>query len=231
MKSNLSKVLVLLPLLVLLFGCHSTKIIGTYKAPDLTKTYDDIFVVGLVGKQLTDKSVAADLVDMLQKRKVNAQAIKGTITPDMELTDEKKKEIADELKSKGFDSVLTFALVSVDDKETYTPASYSTVTYGGYGGGYGGGYYPTGAHYGSYWGYYGYHSPQVYQEGYYTSSTVYTLEAALYDLETEGLVWSARSETLDPSSVNSFSIEYAETVAYQLLKDGIVLTKKQNEKK
>ncbi len=224
MKSYFSKFLVLLPLVVLLFGGHSTKIIGTYKAPDLTKTYDDIFVVGLVGTQLTDKSVAADLVDMLQKRKVNAQAIKGTITPDMELTDEKKKEIADELKSKGFDSVLTFALVSVDDKETYTPASYSTVTYGG-------GYYPIGAHYGSYWGYYGYHSPQVYQEGYYTSSTVYTLEAALYDLETEGLVWSARSETLDPSSVNSFSIEYAETVAYQLLKDAIVLTKKQNEKK
>lgn len=227
MKSTLLKSLVFISLFATLAGCHSTKIIGTYKSPDAKGPYDDIFVVGLVGDQLTDKSIAADLVDMLQKRKVNAQAIKGTITPDMDLTDAKKKEIANELKSKGFDSILTFALVSIDEKENYVPGTYTSGGYGGYGG-----YYPMNyGYYGSYWGYYGYHSPQVYQEGYYTSSTVYTLEAVLYDLETEGLVWSARSETLDPSSVNSFSIEYAETVAYQMLKDGIVLTKKENEKK
>jgi len=216
MKSVFSKVLVLIPLVVILVGCTSTKIVGTYKSPDVKGPYDDIFVVGLVGDQLTDKSIAADIVDMLQKRKVNAQAIKGTITPDMDLTDAKKKEIAAELKKKGFDSILTFALVSVDEKENYVPGTVSTAAY-----------YPTNyGYYGSYWGYYGYHSNQIYQEGYYTSSTVYTLEAALYDLETEALVWSARSETLDPSSVNSFSIEYAETVAYQLLKDRVVISKK-----
>lgn len=221
MKSNFLKRLVLIPMIALLVGCTSTKIIGTYKSPDLNGPYDDIFVVGLVGDQLTDKSIEADLVDMLQKRKVNAQAIKGTITPDLDLSDAKKKEIAAELESKGFDSILTFALVSIDEQENYVPATYSTAAYGGY--------YPMNyGYYGSYWGYYGYHSPQVYQEGYYTSSKVFTLEAALYDLETEALVWSARSETMDPTSVNSFSIEYAETVAYQMLKDGIVLTKKQN---
>ena len=224
MKSVFLKVFVLIPLVTILVGCTSTKIVGTYKSPDAKGPYDDIFVVGLVGDQLTDKSIAADIVDMLQKRKVNAQAIKGTITPEMNLTDAKKKEIAGELKNKGFDSILTFALVSIDEKENYVPATYSTAAYGGY--------YPMNyGYYGSYWGYYSYHSPQVYQEGYYTSSKVYTLEAVLYDLKTEALVWSARSETLDPSSVNSFSIEYAETVAYQMLKDGIVLTKKQNKKK
>jgi len=221
MKSVFLKVFVLIPLVTILVGCTSTKIVGTYKSPDARGPYDDIFVVGLVGDQLTDKSIESDLVNMLQKRKVNAQAIKGTITPEMNLTDVKKKEIADGLKSKGFDSLLTFALVSVDEKENYVPGTVSTAAY-----------YPMNyGYYGSYWGYYGYQSSQVYQEGYYTSSKVYTLEAALYDLETEALVWSARSETVDPSSVNSFSIEYAETVAYQMLKDGVVLTKKQNEKK
>ncbi|MCH2214579.1 MAG: hypothetical protein MK086_05360 [Flavobacteriales bacterium] len=215
------KRLITLCLLAAIFAsCTSTKIVGTYKSPEMKGPYDDIFVVGLVGDQLTDKSVAADIVDMLQKRKVNAQAIKGTITPEMELTDAKKKEISDNLKEKGFDSVLTFALVSVDEQENYVPGTYSTAAY-----------YPMNyGYYGSYWGYYGYHSPQVYSEGYYTTRKVYTLEAALYDLNSEGLVWSARSETLDPTSVNSFSIEYAETVAYQMLKDGVVLTKKQKSK-
>lgn len=209
------KSLTALVLIIALNSCTSTNIIGTYKAPDISKTYDDIFVVGLVGDQLTDKSVAADLVDMLQKRNVNAQAIKGTITPEMNLTEEKKKEIAAELKKKGFDSVLTFALVAVDEEEQYVPGTVSTAAY-----------YPMNyGYYGSYWGYYGYHSSQVYSEGYYTKRMVYTMEAALYDLEGEQLVWSARSETMDPSSVNSFSIEYAETVAYQLLKDRVVVKK------
>jgi hypothetical protein len=213
-RTSLKTVLTLW-LIIAFSGCTSTNIIGTYKAPDLDKTYDDIFVVGLVGDQLTDKSVAADLVDMLQKRSVNAQAIKGTFSPDMKLTDAKKKEVASELRSKGFDSILTFALVSIDEKEKYVPGTYSTAAY-----------YPMNyPHYGSYWGYYGYYSPQVYQEGYYTSNTVYTMEAALYDLESEKLIWSARSETMDPSSVNSFSIEYAETVAYQMLKDRVVVKK------
>lgn len=216
MTQNFSKFSSILLLLIFLVGCNSTSIIGTYKSPEITGTYDDIFVVGLVGDQLTDKSIAADLVDMLQNRNVNAQAIKGTITPDMKLTEEKKKEIADDLKSKGFDSILTFALVSIDEEEIYVPGTYSTAAY-----------YPMRySYYGSYWGYYGYHSPQVYQEGYYTTGKVYTMEATLYDLNTEALVWSARSETMDPSSVNSFSIEYAETVAYQMLKDRVVVRKK-----
>ncbi|MGB6036163.1 MAG: hypothetical protein WBG42_07840, partial [Cryomorphaceae bacterium] len=64
MKTFFSKAFVLIPLVAILGGCTSTKIIGTYKSPDAKGPYDDIFVVGLVGDQLTDKSVEADLVDM-----------------------------------------------------------------------------------------------------------------------------------------------------------------------
>lgn len=195
-------------------GCNSTRITGTYKAPDAKSDYDKIFVVGLVGDQLTQKNIENDLVKMLQARGITAEAKKGTFDPKMELTEDRKREIANSLKSQGFDSVITFSLISIDEKKDYVPGSYTSA---------GVGYYPTRLpHYGSYWGYYGHYSTQVYQPGYYTNNTIYTMEAALYDLETEKLVWSARSETMNPSSVNSFSKEYAETVAYRLLKERIV---------
>ncbi len=197
-----------------LAGCTSTKIVGTYTSPNLDKSYKSVFVVGMVGDQMTDKNVAADLVDKFNARGINAQAIQGTLTPDIELTDAKKKEIAQALMSKGFDSILTFALISIDEQENYVPGTYSTA-----------GYYPATMHpyYGSYWGYYGYYSTQVYSPGYYTTNKVYTMEAALYDLSTEQLVWSARSETVDPTSVNSFSREYSEVVAYNMFKARVVV--------
>lgn len=215
MKKRLKQGSFLILAILLLASCNSTKIIGTYKSPDITSTYDDIFVVGMVSDQLTDKNVEAYLVEMLQARGVYAEAIKGTFNPDIELTDEKKKEIAENLRNKGFDSVLTFALVSIDEQENYVPGTYSTA------------YYPARyPYYGSYWGYYGYHATQVYQPGYYTRDVVYTMEAVLYDLNTEKLVWSARSETMNPTNVEGFSREYAETVAYRLLKDRVVERKK-----
>jgi len=215
MRNTLRLTLILILVGFSLSSCNSTKIIGTYKSPDIKSNYDDIFVVGLVSDQLTDKNVEADLVDMLQARGIYAQAIKGTFNPDIELTEAKKKEIGDNLRSKGFDSVLTFALVSVDEDERYVPGTYNT------------GYYPTRyPYYGSYWGYYGYYAPQVYEPGYYTKDVVYTMEAALYDLETGKLVWSARSETLNPTNVQNFAREYAETVSYRMLKDRVVQRKK-----
>ena len=204
--------------LLFLSGCNSTQIVATYKSPEAKSDYSKIFVVGLVGDQLTQKNIENDLVKMLQARGISAEAKKGTFDPKMEITEAKKREIAKSLKSQGFDSVITFALVSVDEKKDYVPGSYTSV---------GVGYYPTRSpYYGSYWGYYGHYSTQVYQPGYYTNNTIYTMAAVLYDLATEELVWSARSETMNPSSVNSFSREYAETVAYRLLKDRVVQRKR-----
>lgn len=217
MKSNFS-IAVFIAGLIFFSGCNSTQITATYKSPDAKSDYSKIFVVGLVGDQLTQKNIENDLVKMLRARGIDAAAKKGTFDPKMELSEEKKREIAKSLENQGYDSVITFALVSVDEKKDYVPGSYSSV---------GVGYYPTRSpYYGSYWGYYGHYSTQVYQPGYYTNNTIYTMEAVLYDLGSEELVWSARSETMNPSSVNSFSREYAETVAYRLLKDRVVQPKR-----
>jgi hypothetical protein len=199
-------------LIILLGACTSTKITGTYKNPEVQQSYNHVFVVGIMSDQTISKNAEDHLVKVLKARKIEATPNPNIFTPDMKLTEERRATVKQNLIEKGYDSVLTFSLVSVEDKEDYVPGSYTPAPY----------YPPRYGYYGSYYGYYGYHAPQVYNPGYYTRSTVYTMEANLYDVKSEKLVWSARSETVDPTSSAGFAKEYAEVITYRMLKDGVL---------
>ncbi|BCX88892.1 hypothetical protein MIN45_P1262 [Methylomarinovum tepidoasis] len=85
----------------------------------------------------------------------------------------------------GVDSVLIVTLKGVEEREIrHPPRSYRVPrTYG--------------------WGYYGYYHTvweEVHQPGYTVRQTVVRLETNLYDAESEKLLWSARSATIDPKS-------------------------------
>ena len=196
-------------------ACTSTKIIGSWKNSEIgEKQYGNIMIYALTSNPVAKANVEERMAEVLTARKVDAMGGGGVFSPEVEVTDERKKEIATKLKSNGYDGLLTFALISSEEKTSYVPGS--SYTYAPYSYGY----------YGSYWGYHGYYAPQVYTPGYYTSSEVYTVEACLYDVETEKLVWAARSETTDPSSLDAFANEYTETVVYQLMKDKMLTTSK-----
>ncbi len=208
MKLSLTKFLIFSVILITALACSSTKIIGSWKNADSSKTFGSIMVVGLSSNVVAQSNVEVKMAEILNARGVNAKGSGTVFNPEMKLTDEMKKTVANKLQEQGFDGLLTVALVSVDEKTHYVPGTtYAPYSYAGYG---------------NYWGYYGYYAPQVYSSGYYTSDKVYTVEANLYDVATEKLVWAARSETTDPSSLDRFSEEYSETVVYQLNKDGML---------
>lgn len=208
MKLSITKFLFFSVILIASLACSSTKIIGSWKNADSSKTFSSIMVVGLSANVVAQSSVEVKMAEILTARGVNAKGSGAVFNPEMKLSDEMKKTVANKLQEQGFDGLLTVALVSVDEKTSYVPGTtYAPYSYAGYG---------------NYWGYYGYYAPQVYSPGYYTSDKVYTVEANLYDVATEKLVWAARSETTDPSSLDRFSEEYSETVVYQLNKDGML---------
>ena len=211
MKFTLRRIFLFSIIIGGVFACSSTKIIGSWKNPDSTKTFSNIMVVGLSSNVVAQSNVESRMATILVAHGVNAKGSGMIFSPEMKISDETKKTVASKLKEQGFDGLLTVALVSIDEKTSYTPgSSYSPYAY------------PP---YGNYWGYYGYYAPQVYSPGYYSSEKVYTIEANLYDVTTEKLVWAARSETTDPSSLDRFSQEYSKTVVYQLNKDGMLGTK------
>ena len=208
MKSTITRIFLFSIIIGGALACRSTKIIGSWKNADSTKTFSNIMVVGLSSNVVAQSNVESRMATILVARGVNAKGSGMIFSPDMKISDEMKKSVASKLREQGFDGLLTVALVSIDDKTSYIPGTI----YAPYA-------YPA---YGNYWGYYGYYAPQVYSPGYYTSEKVYTIEANLYDVNTEKLVWAARSESTDPSSLDSFSQDYSETVVYQLKKDGML---------
>ncbi|MCA1761521.1 MAG: hypothetical protein ABR574_04905 [Cryomorphaceae bacterium] len=193
-------------LAIIIASCSSTRISGSWKNGDIgDKKYGKIMITALTANAVVKANVEESMAERLVSRGVNAKGAGGVFNPKMEINDEMKHQVASELKSEGFEGLLTFALISEEEKTTHVPGT----TYTPY----------ASAYYGNYWGYYGYYAPQVYSSGYYTTSKVYLVEAVMYDVETEKMVWAARSETTDPSSLDKFASDFTSTIAYQLQKD------------
>lgn len=193
MKSSIlntvSKTLIVFIALIAI-SCSSTKIIGKWKDPNLaTKQYGHIMVTALTPNVVAKGNFEERMAEILVARKVKAKGAGGVFNPEMKITDELKAQISQKLEAEGFDGLLTFALISTTDETTYVPG---TTTYAPY----------ASPYYGSYYGYYGYYGAQVYSPGYYVNDKIYTVEAVLYDVKTEKMVWAARSETVSPTSLD-----------------------------
>ena len=112
----------------------------------------------------------------------------------------------------GIDGVIITHMVAVDEETVYRPGS--NYAYGAYGG-YGRGMY----------GYYPHVNSYVSSPGYYTTHETYTLETTLYDIETEEMVWTARSSTFSPESVDEVIVDLTRLLIKDLKDKGLVKEK------
>ncbi|WP_339878934.1 hypothetical protein [uncultured Algoriphagus sp.] len=201
-----------LVLLAAVTGCSpSTKITGSWKAPEAKAGgYTNIFVTALTDKLLARQTIENDLDAILEEDGITASSSFDIIPPGFKATPENKEKIVSDIQAAGHDAILTIALLDQTSETRYVPGTtmYSPMGYGGY--------------YGRFYGYYSYYNPVMYDPGYYATDKNYYIEMNLYDAQTEALVWSAQSETTNPSSIESFSKTFAQSVEYQLVKDGII---------
>jgi DNA repair photolyase len=89
------------------------------------------------------------------------------------------------------------------------PGSYSTTAA-----------YP--APYYSFGGYYGYATPMMYEPGYNITERYVNVETNIYRLSDEKLVWSGRSETVDPSSATELTRQIAQEAALVLQQQKLI---------
>ncbi|HQZ74625.1 MAG TPA: hypothetical protein PLO70_08905, partial [Chitinophagaceae bacterium] len=61
----------------------------------------------------------------------------------------------------------------------------------------------------------------------YTEDTKYFWETNLYDLATNDLVYSAQSQSFDPSSSESLGHEYGQMIATDLVKQHVLVNLKE----
>jgi hypothetical protein len=123
-------------------------------------------------------------------------------------SDKDKEIVLRVVRNTNCDGILTIALVNQETETSYVPGT----AYAGGGMGY----------YGTFSSYYAYGYSSFYSPGYYTTDKTYYIETNLFDVASEKLVWSGRSKTYNPSSLDDFLQGYEKAIAQQMRKDGLV---------
>ena len=166
-------------------SCANTKISQSWVEPNHKKAYNDILVIGIAESQQNRRAYESYFVEELQ-----AVGVEGETSYKLIKESKIDREIVTKaIKGLEIDAVIVTHLVGVDEETVYRPSMDYMPMYGG-------------GYYGGLYSYYPHVNTYVHRPGYYTTHETYTLETNLYDVESEELVWSARSRTFAPESVD-----------------------------
>lgn len=142
----------------------------------------------------------------------NVKTVKGNdfFNPDFYQKIPPEKQLLSKIRNSGAGYILTISMINKESDTRYVPGNrgYSP--------------YPFYRWYGGFYSYYNYWGPRFYEPGYYVTDKTYFMETNLYDINTNKLVWSAQSETVNPGSIDNFVRTYPAVLVNQLVKDGLL---------
>ena len=174
-----------------------TQITTDWRAPETTPTpFTKVVAIAMSQDEIL-RRVAED--EFVRRLPDNTEGVAGyTLIPESERGDVEK--VKARLRDAGVDGAAVFRLVGRDDQVVYSPGS---VNY-------------------SFYGYYGWAQPVVYQTGYLRTETTVRIESNVYSVADEKLVWSGYSETIDPDSARTVIGDVTRLVARRLQRVGWV---------
>jgi hypothetical protein len=214
--------------LAALDSCSSTtatKITGSWKDPE-AKNYKDYFVVVLNKKLPVRSTLEKDISRRLRHEGVKVTESMSIFphTEDVETTEQKKAAV-EKIQGLGHDAIITITVVKHTDEKRYVQGTTAyTPTNLGYGTGYTpatGGAPLTGT-YGAFGGYYVSGSSLYQSEGYYETDKTYFVESNVYDAKTSKLIWSAQSQTFNPSDLAMASGDFSLVMVDAMKKAGLI---------
>jgi hypothetical protein len=201
--------IVLIPL-IWATGCgSSTEFTKNWKDPAFKgQAFREILVVGMSSDNIARGNMEGSIVKAFSQYGIRGRMGMEVFPPLLFKEKLSKEEAKDRVKQSGADAVLLISLLDAKDTEwyvpgavVYTPAPGSMAMYG---------YWSTS------WN-------TIYTQGYYGSTREYVLQANLYTTADEKLIWSARSTTTDPSSLESFSKTYSGMIVERMVRDTTVI--------
>jgi hypothetical protein len=192
---------------ILLLACNTTRLVSSWKAPDVSaQKTGKVLVIALMGNRDRNlrENVENIIVDQLQKKGISAGSAFVEYGPKtFEGTNE--KDALKKLENKGYDGAITIALLDKTKERQYNPGSI--------------GYYPMG--YRRFWGYYNNVYGRIYEPGYYTVDNKFMLEANFYDLTADKLIYSAQTKSVNPASPESLASEFSSKIFDDMTKKGV----------
>jgi hypothetical protein len=205
--------LILLVVAVLFQGCYSTSVSASWMSEKHhPRNFKKLLVIGMSTNVAARATFEDELVYFMRLKGINAISASSVLPPDRSVVSEAPEAQKKRLLDGGYDGVFAISLLEknnttkyVSGTTTYAPMSF----YGGY--------------YGSFYSYYPHMYSNVYQPGYYAASQEIILNSSLFDAETGDLLWSAQSQTSDPSSVDNAANSYAKSMVTQILKRKVII--------
>lgn len=203
-----------LVMLVLLAACASpTRITGSWVDPEAVGQSQEnrtVFIASLSRNIEVRTKLEEALAAQAAKRNIRAIRSTDYFSPDFYQQQPSKDQLLSKIKQSGADAILTVSLINKESETRYVPGStpYSP--------------FPVYRWYGGFYTYYNYWYPRVYDPGYYVTDKTYFLETNLYDADSDKLIWSAQSETLNPGGIDNFVKEYPKKLVAQMVSDGLL---------
>ena len=197
----------------LILSCgSSTETIGSWKSDNIPaeRAYQKVFIAALTPNVNVRNSIENSLAAAAREKGVEVvtshQVFPQQFTSENQPS---KEEILNKVKEQNARAIFTVALKDKESETRYVPGSttYAPMSHG---------------YYGRFNTYYNTVYPVTYDPGYYTEDKIYYLESNLYDTQTEELLWSAQSKTVNPSIVESFAKDYTKTIIKELVRDGVL---------
>ena len=186
---------------VALTGCyHSTQMAATWSDPSARSLRFQHPITVFV---TTSETMRRSVEDRMASKFPNATPAYRVLTT---IDSSNGAQVRQQLAGMGFDGAIFMRVVDVTDQLAYVPGSYW----------YGGPYYSFAGYWGTAWGY-------PYDPGYIAQNRIVSMETQIYMLATDKLVYAARSETTNPSSVNKLIDSVLRHVKEELQKDNLIV--------
>lgn len=180
-------------------SCSNTRIVEQWTAPGLEPAdlrFEHVVAVAVVPSE-TRQRIAEDAL-VARASRVKITPAYRVLSPADRGSVERAREVLMDL---GIDGAIVVQLIGVDREQTYVPGTMVP-----------GGFYGV---YGSSWA-------GVYRPGYVVNDTLVRLETSLYDVTEGRLLWTAASETMNPSTLDDLIEEVVAAARKELAEQGLL---------
>jgi len=202
-------------LALLFFNCSSTSLTKHWINPNYTTFIPkNILVIGVTPDLNVRKIFEFQLIRELNARQVNA--LQSHVVFEESFQDSKKTEAEIEaqlnkLISAGYDAILISVVKAVENNVSYSGKSY-TLDY----------------RLRKFIGYYLAYQDAYFNQEYYDSYNVYTIETSLYSLKKDSnksRIWSSTYDIVDPRNTRKSTNDYIKKIIKSLEKEGFISKK------
>lgn len=209
-------VIVLILSLITIYACTSaTYMEGSWTNPAFGgKKFNKIIVLAIHKDIITRSTMEKNIVSGFKDNKINSVSASDVIDfdklekgSDGKLTEKSKEYFMNALKENNVDAGLIIALKDIKDTEHYVPGTTQYIPRSGYS---------------TFYGFYHTSYDVVQSPGYIEKSKQVYLVSNLYDVSTEELLWSAQSQTVNPTSLSDLAKSYSGSLVQELVSNGII---------